>query len=159
MRRLRDSRFTFTSGSASETRRIAEAIGRRIDRGVCISMTGALGAGKTVFVDGLCRGLDIGEDVISPTFVLYEEFEGRLRVCHVDLYRLEHEREIEELGLFDLIGTGRVIVVEWGDRSGTILDESDVVIRLHTTGPYSRTIDISCRPEFERWFERMEHME
>ncbi len=93
------------------------------------------------------------EEIVSPTFVLYEEFSGRLRVVHVDLYRLEHEREIEELGVFDKLGADCVILAEWGDRSGYLLDSSGIVIRLVFSGEHSRTIEISCAPEFERWLD------
>jgi tRNA threonylcarbamoyladenosine biosynthesis protein TsaE len=94
--------------------------------------------------------------VLSPTFVLYEEFSGRIAVVHVDLYRLDHEREIEELGVFDKLGTDCVILAEWGDRSRYLLDSSEVVMRLAFSGEHSRTIEINCAPEFERWFDGLE---
>lgn len=156
MQKQRSRSFEFITGSSRETRALAESIGRRIDAGTCIALVGALGAGKTVFVAGMFRGLGIGEDVLSPTFVLYEEFEGRLPAVHVDLYRLEHEREIEELGLFDLVGTNRVLAVEWGDRSEYLFDSSEIVVRLSLSGSESRKITITCLPEFERWFEGLE---
>ena len=156
MPKLRKRTFEFTTASARETRVLAELIGRRIESGACISLVGALGAGKTVFVTGLCRGLGVDEDVVSPTFVLYEEFEGRLPVVHVDLYRLEHEQEIEELGLFDLTGSNRVLAVEWGDRSEYLFDASDIVVHLALSGEQSRAITITCLPAFDRWFEDLE---
>lgn len=156
MQERRNRRFEFTTRSARETRSRAESIGRRIGAGACISLVGALGAGKTVFAGGLLRGLGVDEDVLSPTFVLYEEFDGRLPVVHVDLYRLEHEQEIEELGLFDLVGTDRVLVVEWGDRSESLFDSSDIVVRMRLSGAQSRSITIDCVPEFESWFGDLE---
>lgn len=156
MPKQKNRRFNLTTRSARETRSFAILIGQRIDAGACISLVGALGAGKTVFVSGLFRGLGVGEDVVSPTFVLYEEFEGRLPVVHVDLYRLEHEREIEELGLFDLVGTNRVLAVEWGDRSEYLYNASDIVVNLSHVGSQSRMITITCLKEFGRWFEGLE---
>src|SRR5512139_4265386 len=91
---------TVHTASAAETARVGEELGACLEKGVCISLVGPLGAGKTVLVGGLCRGLGIDEDVVSPTFILLETFEGRVPVVHVDLYRLEHERELDELGIY-----------------------------------------------------------
>jgi tRNA threonylcarbamoyladenosine biosynthesis protein TsaE len=156
MRKRELRRFVFESGSADATRLLGESIGKRIDSGVCIALVGVLGAGKTVFAGGVCAGLGVEEEVLSPTFVLYEEFHGRLPLVHVDLYRLEHEREIEELGLFDLLGTNRVLMVEWGDRSEYLLESSGVVVELGLLGTQSRTVTISCLPEYDPWFEGLE---
>jgi tRNA threonylcarbamoyladenosine biosynthesis protein TsaE len=146
-------RFVFLSGSERETAELGESLGKRIDAGACIAIVGVLGAGKTVLVRGICRGLGVAEEILSPTFVLYEEFSGRLPVAHVDFYRLEHEREIEELGVFDKLGTDCVVLAEWGDRSRSVLDSSGVVIRLACSGRESRTLEIECAPEFEGWFD------
>ena len=158
MRNHAGRRFAFLSGSERETDSLGESLGRRIDSGACIAVVGALGAGKTVFVRGICRGMGVTEEILSPTFVLYEEFSGRLPVVHIDLYRLEHEQEIEELGVFDKLGTDCVILAEWGDRSRYLLDSSGVVIGLAFAGEQSRRIEINCAPEFERWFDGLETM-
>lgn len=121
-----------------------------------MSLVGPLGAGKTVLAGGICRGLGVAEDVLSPTFVLYEELDGRVPVVHIDLYRLEHESEIEELGVFDLIGGGKVMVVEWGDRSETLFAESDVVIKMDYASPTGRRIEVSCSRDAAVIFEGME---
>ena len=85
--------------------------------------------------------------MLSPTFILYEEYNSRIPIIHLDLYRLEHEREIEELGVFDRLGDGSIILVEWGDRSERILDASDVVISIATMGETGRTIGIGYSAE------------
>jgi tRNA threonylcarbamoyladenosine biosynthesis protein TsaE len=123
-------KLRFTTNSEAESARFGEALGRNIQSGYCISLVGALGTGKTVLAGAICRGMGVQEEVLSPTFVLYEEFQGRLPVVHIDLYRLEHESEIEELGVFDTLGSGKLILAEWGDRSPALLIESDIVIRL-----------------------------
>lgn len=125
-------------------------------RGACVSLVGPLGAGKTVLAGGICRGLGVVDEVLSPTFILYEEFSGRLPVIHVDLYRLEHESEIAELGVFDAIGGGKVILVEWGDRSERLFRESDVVISLDYTSPSGRRIEVSTTDEAATFFEDAE---
>ncbi len=104
---------------------------------------GDLGAGKTVFVRGLAEGLGVQRDeVTSPTFTLLREHQGgRLRLVHVDLYRLIDPLEIEELGL-DEIGTDGVVAIEWADRLLRSLPETiDVEIR-HGEGD-TRTIEIT----------------
>jgi tRNA threonylcarbamoyladenosine biosynthesis protein TsaE len=134
--------------SEPETERFGTGLGRRIDRGLCVSLVGSLGSGKSVLVRGICRGLDVGEDVLSPTFILFEEYAGRLPVIHLDLYRLEHERDIEELGVFDRLGDQSVILVEWGDRSERILDISDVVLHLEVVAETQRRIRAEFGNEF-----------
>lgn len=131
---------TVTTRSAAETEQLGRRVGLKIQPGLCIVLVGSLGAGKTVFARGLCRGLGVSEEVLSPTFILYEQFEGRAEVIHIDLYRLEHESDIEALGVFDQIGRDSVIVAEWGDRSDTLLASSDLVVRIHTRGEQTREI-------------------
>ena len=144
----RTTTYAWESSSGAATARLGEAIGRRIDRGVCVSLTGPLGAGKTVLAGGICRGLGVGEDILSPTYVLFEEFDGRLPVVHIDLYRLEHEAEIEELGVFVRLDGASVILAEWGDRSESLLSRCEVVIEMRPGGGDThRTIELTCTPE------------
>lgn len=154
MERTRE--HAWDSSSARRTARIGESIGRRIDHGMCISLVGPLGAGKTVLAGGVCRGLGVGEEILSPTFVLYEEFEGRLPVAHVDLYRVEHESEIEELGVFGRLGGAGVILVEWGDRSESLLARSDAVVHVLPGEGVRRRIVVRCTPEADDVFAGVE---
>jgi tRNA threonylcarbamoyladenosine biosynthesis protein TsaE len=131
---------TVTTRSAQETERLGRELGLNIQPGLCIVLVGSLGAGKTVFARGLCRGLGVSEDVLSPTFILYEQFEGRVPVIHLDLYRLEHESDIEALGVFDQIGRDNVIVAEWGDRSDTLMASSGLVVTIHPRDGQTREI-------------------
>ncbi|MFQ5511867.1 MAG: tRNA (adenosine(37)-N6)-threonylcarbamoyltransferase complex ATPase subunit type 1 TsaE [Candidatus Krumholzibacteriia bacterium] len=133
------------SVSEEETERFAATLGSRIEGGTCISLTGPLGSGKSVVARGICAGLGVEEPVISPTFILVEEYTGRLPVVHCDLYRLEHERDLEELGVFERIGNDAVVLVEWGDRSPRIYEQADVVISLGVTGATERRIDARYR--------------
>ncbi len=126
--------------SELETESFGRELGAKISSGVCISLVGALGAGKTVLARGLCCGLGVNEEIISPTFILYEEFMGRLPVVHIDLYRLEHESEVEELGVFEKLGGDCVVIVEWGDRSELISEASDIVITLRSRSEGEREI-------------------
>lgn len=144
-----------TTNSELETERLGMFFGHGIAGGLCVSLVGSLGAGKSVLVRGICRGLGIEEDILSPTFILYEEYDGRLPIIHLDLYRLEHERDIEELGLFDRLGDGSVILVEWGDRSERILAESDIVINIEMAGETGRTIGIGYSQEHSALVENL----
>jgi tRNA threonylcarbamoyladenosine biosynthesis protein TsaE len=150
---MRNETIIFNTSSEAATAELGEALGRRIEGGVCICLAGSLGVGKSVFVRGLCRGLGVDEDVLSPTFILFEEYDGRFPVIHLDLYRLEHESDIEEIGVFDRIGDGSVVVVEWGDRSEHIFDVSDIVLTLEIAGETDRRISVSCDSDHVYLFE------
>lgn len=102
---------------ADATRRAGAILGHHVQGGDCIALVGDLGAGKTTLVAGLVAALGAGE-AASPTFSLVNEYPGgRLIVWHVDLYRIERERELVELGLEEMLGDRRgVCLVEWADK-------------------------------------------
>jgi tRNA threonylcarbamoyladenosine biosynthesis protein TsaE len=105
-----------TVATADELRALAAALGRVVGPGDVIGLIGELGAGKTTFVQGLAAGLGVG-GVTSPTFTLIHIHEGgRLVLYHADLYRLEHEAELEDVGLDDIYRQDGVCAVEWWDR-------------------------------------------
>lgn len=105
----------------SETTAIGEQLARLVTGGDAIALVGDLGAGKTTLVAGLVAGLGAGA-AASPTFSLVNEYRGgRLIVWHVDLYRIERAAELVELGLDDLIGDRRgLVVIEWADKFGVM---------------------------------------
>ena len=142
---------TVHTASEAETARFGAELGECLTNGACVSLVGPLGAGKTVLVAGLCRGLGIDEAVVSPTFILLETFQGRLPVVHVDLYRLEHERELEDLGVYDYLRGGAVLLAEWGDRSPRLHALADVEVRIDGTGS-ERTISVHAVPELAEAF-------
>ncbi len=105
-----------TTRSAEETEALGERLAARLGPGAVLLLDGDLGTGKTTLVRGLARGLGIDpEKVSSPTFVLVNEYRGRLTLYHVDLYRLEGAA-VDDLGLEDLGDGGGVVVVEWAGR-------------------------------------------
>ena len=106
----------YRTGNAEETEALGEALGRLLKPGDLVLLYGDLGAGKTTFVKGLARGLGVPEEtyVVSPSFALINEYEGRVPLYHVDLYRLSPE-EVEDLGLWELLPRG-IMVVEWAER-------------------------------------------
>ena len=105
--------------SPEATQRAARALAAHLAPGDSIGLVGDLGAGKTCFVQGLARGLGVPDSVrvTSPTFTLINEHRGgRLPLYHVDLYRIDHARELDHIGLGDLFGPPGVVAVEWCSR-------------------------------------------
>lgn len=105
-----------TTQSAAETIEAGRRLAAELN-GVVL-LIGELGAGKTTLAKGIAEGLGAAreEEVSSPTFTLIHEYGDPPRVYHVDLYRLDSEREVESLGLDDLFSTDRLILIEWGER-------------------------------------------
>ena len=108
---------TFISHSPAETQSLGERFGRGAQRGLVFGLSGDLGAGKTELVKGLARGLGIIERVHSPTFALVNEYSGgRLRLFHLDLYRLETPRQMLSAGLEEFLAPDGVTVIEWAEK-------------------------------------------
>ena len=107
-----------TTNSASETFDLGEILGRGISAPLVICLTGDLGSGKTVLVQGLARGLEVPEaySVTSPSYTLINEYPGRLTLYHADLYRLAGGVDLEDLELLDLVNEKGVVAIEWADR-------------------------------------------
>jgi tRNA threonylcarbamoyladenosine biosynthesis protein TsaE len=108
---------TFISHSPAETESLGEKFGRAAQSGFVIALSGELGAGKTQFVKGLARGLGISARVHSPTFTLVNEYGGgRLKLFHLDLYRLETRGQILSAGVEEFLQPDGVAVIEWAER-------------------------------------------
>ena len=108
--------LVLVASTAAALQELGEALGRALGPGDVIGLIGPLGAGKTTFVQGVARGAGVRDrHVASPTFSLVNEHPGRVPLVHVDLYRIEHARELEELGLADLYDRA-VVAIEWLDR-------------------------------------------
>jgi tRNA threonylcarbamoyladenosine biosynthesis protein TsaE len=106
-----------TTHSEAETSQVGRDLASGLGAGSVVLLFGDLGAGKTAFVRGLAEGLGVSpDDVSSPTFTIMQEYRGgRVTLFHVDLYRLEEPREIEDLGLNEIAGEG-ILVIEWAER-------------------------------------------
>ena len=111
-------RLTRVTRSEDHTRRLGEALGRQVCAPVVFALIGALGSGKTMFVQGLARGLGVpdGYYVTSPSFTLINEYAGRWRLCHIDLYRLDADLDPDDLGLTDILKSDCVAAIEWADK-------------------------------------------
>jgi tRNA threonylcarbamoyladenosine biosynthesis protein TsaE len=124
-----------------ETRSIAAEFARNLPAGTVLSLVGDLGAGKTEFVKGLAIGLGFGGDVTSPTFTILHEYRGgRLALFHMDFYRLQDERELDEIGLEEYLRAGGVCAIEWGDKFQQRLPIETVTVRLTTVDDDQRQV-------------------
>ena len=138
------TRRTFRSTCVADTLGLGRAIGRAVRPGDVLALVGPLGAGKTHLVKGVAEGLGIADSrhVISPTFVLIREYEGRLWLYHFDAYRLSDPGEMYELGCEEYFeGTG-VCVVEWADRVRECLPPDYVEVRIEVLGEHTRAIEL-----------------
>jgi tRNA threonylcarbamoyladenosine biosynthesis protein TsaE len=131
--------------SEAETIELGRRIARELPAKAVVLLVGNLGAGKTTLAKGIVEGLGAGapEEVASPTFTLIHEYGGG-RVYHIDLYRLEEEREVETLGLDDLFEREAVVLIEWGERFPQLLPRERIEIYLRA-GEDDDTREIEVR--------------
>jgi tRNA threonylcarbamoyladenosine biosynthesis protein TsaE len=128
------------SGSPRETKAWGRRLAVLLEGGELIAFVGDLGAGKTCFIKGLARGLSLPEEqILSPTFTMIQEHQGRLRLYHIDLYRLETVR-IDDLGLREYLFSEAVAAVEWFERLSEAEELSRLSITIGYAGANRRTI-------------------
>jgi len=136
--------LTITTASASETFNLGEKLGLFISSPLVITLTGDLGSGKTVLVQGLARGLEVPEAyyVTSPSYTLINEYPGRLTLYHADLYRLAGGADLEDLELLDLVNGKGVVAIEWADRINVQELGAYLHVSIETTGATTRKIQL-----------------
>jgi tRNA threonylcarbamoyladenosine biosynthesis protein TsaE len=142
------TRTTVASDSPEATRALGARFGSVMPPGSVVSLEGGLGAGKTLIAKGICEGLGVHQEVLSPSFILVEEYQGVLPVLHFDLYRLEKLDEIDGLGLYDAVDGRAVVLVEWGDRLPDGVLPFDIRITLRIAGEREREITIESSKRF-----------
>jgi len=125
-----------------ETIKLGEIIGKSLEPGSIIALRGDLGAGKTVLVKGIARGLGIEDEPVSPTFVIMNAYEGRIPLYHFDLYRISGADELIGIGSEEFLFGGGVSAVEWADRVEEIFPEYTIYIdiKIPETGNGSENI-------------------
>lgn len=134
----------FSTRSIRATTALGSELAARLRPGDCVALIGELGAGKTAMVRGIALGLGLTDDklVSSPTFVLVQEYPCRLKVFHIDLYRISGSPgELDSLGLREMLQAG-VALVEWADRAGENLPRPRWQIEIFHTGPTSRRFEV-----------------
>ena len=130
------------SPSAEATEAAGERLGATLGAGAVVALTGALGAGKTCFVQGLVRGLGATVRATSPTFVLVNEYAGRVPIHHVDAYRTDSMIELMDLGLLEMLGADGVTIIEWADKLTPLLPPEAIHVHIAGVGDEPRTITI-----------------
>ncbi len=136
---------TLRTESPEETVRLGEAIGAAAEPATVIALEGPLGVGKTLLTQGIARGLGVHDPgiVSSPTFVLLQEYPGRLPLYHYDCYRLRTPGEFLDLGFLELCPEG-VSVIEWAERVRSVLPPDSLWVSLQYAGTGGREIAISA---------------
>lgn len=132
---------TFESGGPADTRKLGERLSRLLQAGDIVLLSGDLGAGKTCLAQGIGRGLHVAEAVKSSSFVLVNEYNGRLKVYHADLFRLNEAEEVAELALEEMSAAG-VLLIEWPDRAWREMPPERLLVRIEITGDRRRQITI-----------------
>jgi len=139
------------SGGPGETRRLGARLGRLLRPGDTVLLSGDLGAGKTVFVQGIARGMGFEGSVSSKSFVLMGEYPGRnCKLYHADLYRLETPEQAEELALDEYCGDG-VLVAEWPERAPHVFPLERLHVRFEVTGERGRRLSVEAEGERPAW--------
>ena len=123
--------FTCTTNSPEETAHLAEMVGQKIREGTVLCLEGDLGVGKTLFVQSLAHTLGVEGEVTSPTFNLMNVYEGICPIYHFDLYRLETEEELEDIGFYEYTEDPEgIVVIEWSDKFPQCMPEDHVEVRI-----------------------------
>jgi len=115
---------------AAATDAAAIELAASLKQGSVVALTGPLGAGKTTFVKGVARALDVEEDVTSPSFIRLNVYEGRFTVYHLDLYRVKDIPEFISFGLDEWLDTDGVTLIEWADRVAELLPAHSITVAL-----------------------------
>ena len=135
-----------------ETKEFGERLGSILEGGDLLSLTGDLGAGKTTLTKSIGIGLGVEDYITSPTFALINEYKGRVYVYHFDVYRLEHEDDLLDLGYEDYFYSNGVTIIEWGDKIEDILPEDRINIKIEKGKELDERI-ITLSGEGERYYQ------
>lgn len=136
---------TFTTHSAEETTALGRKIAAELKPGFIVLLRGDLGAGKTTMVKGIAEYFNAAkaEAVTSPTFTLIQEYRGpEVMLYHIDLYRIDTQRELDTLALDDLMEPNTILLIEWGEKFARFAKERDVEIAIEHLGGDERRIKI-----------------
>ena len=139
-----------TTHSAEETVAFGRTLAELLSPPKIVLLRGDLGAGKTTLVKGIAEGFQAAseEDVTSPTFTLVHEYRGpRANLYHIDLYRIDTPRQLETLGLDDLVAPNSILLIEWGEKFPRFVHECDVEIALERAGENTRQIRITTNAD------------
>lgn len=122
--------MTFFTDSAQQTIELGKKIGSKLKKGDILAMQGTLAAGKTTITKGIAQALGVEDTITSPTFCLISEYEGKLPLYHMDVYRLDGTDDFVNLGAEDLIYGNGVSIIEWSEKIMDFLPKKTIIIRL-----------------------------
>ncbi len=131
-----------TSSSVKDTLNIGKKLAKSFGPGTVVSLTGALGAGKTALVKGMAKGLGIDEEITSPTFTIISIYEGDIPLYHVDLYRIQESNELYDIGLEEIIYGDGITAIEWPEKAVNLLPEHTISITIQIQTDGKREIHI-----------------
>jgi tRNA threonylcarbamoyladenosine biosynthesis protein TsaE len=144
--------YQFESSSSADTINVGRELAKLLEPPKFLILKGNLGTGKTTLVKGVAQALDAADpdEVTSPTFTLIHEYEGTrngkpVLLYHLDLYRIEGERQLETLGLDDINSPDSIVLVEWGEKFKSVMKRSNGEIRLEATGGDTRKITVTLK--------------
>src|SRR5580693_7392852 len=133
----------FNAADESATSALGHALADVLPAGTTVALCGTLGAGKTRLVQAIAEGLGVNRrDVVSPTFVLIQEYGGRRKIYHIDAYRLRDDDEFQQLGPDEYFESDGLVLIEWADRVERSLPREHVEICVEVTGSESRRFEI-----------------
>jgi tRNA threonylcarbamoyladenosine biosynthesis protein TsaE len=145
--------FDVVSNSPEETIEVGRKVGSQLKGGEVVAVCGALGSGKTHLIKGIASGVGAAESkkVTSPTFVIINEYKGRLDIYHIDAYRLESISEFEMIGFDDYCQPQSVVLIEWADKIESALENIDYIrAELFHAEKSKRKIHIENVPDYIR---------
>jgi tRNA threonylcarbamoyladenosine biosynthesis protein TsaE len=130
------------TNSAEETMLIGEKLAKTLKPGDMIALSGDLGSGKTTFTKGIGKGLGVKDSkrINSPTFVLIKEYNGKVPLYHLDLYRLDDLKEIENLAIEEYIYGNGITVIEWAEKMKYLLPEKYILVKFKVKGDNKREV-------------------
>ena len=146
--------FNAVSNSPDETIKLGRRLGSQLKGGEVVAVCGSLGSGKTHLIKGIAAGAGAKDyrHISSPTFVIVNEYSGRLDIYHIDAYRLNSVSEFEMLGFDDFCYPRSVVLIEWADKIESALQALDYIrIELEHAGKTKREIHVKNAPEYINW--------
>ena len=135
--------IVYHSKSSEETVALGKKIGVFLLPNEVIALTGQLGAGKTTLIQGIAEGLGVSDYVTSPTFIIINEYHGRMPFFHIDLYRLRNHNEMEDLGIEEYFNRGGICVIEWAEKLGRRLPVKAEKVEIEVVSENERKICVS----------------
>lgn len=134
--------ITFTTKTAEETIQLGKKIGSLLKKGDIIAMQGTLAAGKTTITKGIAEALGVNDTITSPTFCLISEYEGKMPLYHMDVYRLDGAEDFAGLGTDDMLYGEGVSIIEWSEKIMSELPKKTIILKLEPQEDGSRVITI-----------------